>query len=100
MAGSRKQSVIWSPTALADLVRLRKFIEPHNPGAARRAADSLKKAAKLLAEHPGLGKRLEGRADRELMVPFGQRGYALRYRQDGETIVVLKIWHSLEDRPS
>ena len=33
------------------------------------------------------------------MVPFGQRGYALRYRLDGETIVVLKIWHSFEDRP-
>jgi plasmid stabilization system protein ParE len=99
MPGSRKQSVIWSPTALEDLVRLRNFIAPHNPDAARRAAESLKKAAKLLAEHPGLGKRLEGRTDRELMVPFGQRGYALRYRLDGETIVVLKIWHSFEDRP-
>jgi hypothetical protein len=25
---------------------------------------------------------------------------AARYRLDGETIMVLKIWHSLEDRPS
>jgi len=99
MPGSRKQSVIWSPTALEDLVRLRNFIAPHNPDAARRAAESLKKAAKLLAEHLEFGKRLEGRTDREFMVPFGQRGYALRYRLDGETIVVLKIWHSFEDRP-
>ena len=100
MPGSRKQSVICSPTALSDLVRLRNFIAPHNPDAARRAAESLKKAARLLAEQPGLGKRLQGRADRELMVPFGQRGYAVRYRLDGETIVVLRIWHSLEDRRS
>ncbi|MCI0409297.1 MAG: type II toxin-antitoxin system RelE/ParE family toxin [Acidobacteria bacterium] len=92
--------MIWSPTAVADLVRLRNFIALHNPDAARRAAESLKKAARLLAEHPGLGKRLEGRTDRELMVPFGQRGYALRYRLEGETVVVLKIWHSLEDRTS
>lgn len=93
MPGSRK--LIWSPTALADLLRLRKFIAPHNPDAARRAAETLKKAASLL-----VGKRLEGRADRELLVPFGQRGYALRYRLDGDTVVVLKVWHFLEDRPS
>jgi plasmid stabilization system protein ParE len=98
MPGSR--NLIWSPAALADLVCLRRFIAPHNPAAARRAAETLKKAARLLIEHPGLGKRLEGRADRELVVPFGQRGYALRYRLDGETAVVLKVWHSLEDRPS
>ncbi|MCA1850832.1 MAG: type II toxin-antitoxin system RelE/ParE family toxin [Beggiatoa sp.] len=36
MPGSR--NLIWSPTALADLVRLRRFIASHNPDAARRAA--------------------------------------------------------------
>jgi plasmid stabilization system protein ParE len=36
------------------LVRLRRFIAPHNPDAARRAAETLKKAARLLVEHPGL----------------------------------------------
>jgi len=77
---------------------LREFIESHNPDAARRAAESLKKAAQILMTHPGIGKRIEGWQDRELFVPFGQRGYVMRYRLDGDDIVILKIWHALEDR--
>jgi len=88
----------WSETALADVVRLRRFIETQYPGAARRAAEALKKGAALLLDHPGLGRRLEGRQDRELNIPFGKRGYVMRYRLDGDNIVILKIWHELESR--
>lgn len=90
--------LIWSSAARDDVVRLREFIQEYNPGAARRAADSLKKAANLLLAHPSFGRRLEGRQDRELFVPFGKRGYIMRYRLDGETIVILRIWHSLEQK--
>jgi plasmid stabilization system protein ParE len=48
--------------------------------------------------HPGIGRRLEGRQDRELIVPFGQRGYIIRYRLDEDVVVILKIWYGLEDR--
>lgn len=88
----------WTATALADLVRLRQFIEPHNPESARNAAKALKKGAALLVDHPGLGRRLEGRPDRELDIPFGKRSYVMRYRLDGDDIVILKIWHSREER--
>jgi len=44
----RTPALKWSPAAQRDVVRLREFIEPHNSDAARRAAESLKKAAKLL----------------------------------------------------
>lgn len=88
----------WTETALADLVRLRRFIEPKNPRAARQAAEALKKGAALLLNHPGLGRRLEGRLDREITIPFGKHGYVIRYRLDGDDVVILKIWHGLEDR--
>jgi len=78
MPRSRTLALIWSTAARADLIRLREFIEPHNPEAARSAAQALKKATGLLVRHPGIGKRLEGRQDRELVVPFGQRGYIIR----------------------
>jgi plasmid stabilization system protein ParE len=91
-------TLIWSPAARDDLVRLRQFIESHNPEAAKRAANALKQAASLLLAHPGVGKRLEGRQDRELFVPFGKRGYVMRYRLDGETIIILRIWHGFEDK--
>jgi len=90
--------LVWSPAARTDLVWLREFIALHNPDAARRAAQSLKKSANLIAEHPGIGTRLESRQDREIFVPFGARGYIIRYRYDGKMVVILRIWHSLEDR--
>jgi plasmid stabilization system protein ParE len=98
MSRTQKPELIWSATARADLIRLRQFIEPHNPEAARNAAQALKKAANLMSQHPGIGTRLEGRQDRELFVPFGHRGYVIRYRLDGDAIVILKIWHGLEER--
>lgn len=98
MPQSKTSPLIWSLTARADLIRLREFIAPHNPEAAKNAAKSLKKAANLIIQHPGIGTRLEGRQDREPFVPFGKRGYVIRYRIDGTAIVILKIWHSLEER--
>ena len=98
MPGSRTLRLVWSPAARNDLIRLRDYIGEHNPDAARRAAEALKKAANLLLEHPGIGSRIEDREDRELFVPFGQRGYVLRYRLDEETIVILRLWHGLEER--
>jgi plasmid stabilization system protein ParE len=90
--------LIWSPAARDDVIRLRQFIESTNPDAAKRAAESLKRAASRLLAYPGFGKRLEGRQDREMFVPFGKRGYVMRYRLDGETIIILRIWHALEDK--
>lgn len=52
MPGTGGLTLKWSPTALADIERLRAFIEPHNPGAARRAAASLKQAANLFGASP------------------------------------------------
>lgn len=98
MPASRTLKLIWSPAARADLIRLREFIEPHNPDAARRAAEALKKAAGLLLEHPAIGARLEDREDRELFIPYGQRGYIMRYRLHEETVVIVRVWHVREDR--
>lgn len=98
MPRSKIPTLIWSPAARADLVRLRQFIEPHNSEAARNVAQSLKKAVNLIVQHPGVGNRLEGRKDRELFIPFGQRGYVIRYRLADNATVILKIWHSLEGR--
>lgn len=98
MPGPRTLRLVWSPPARYDLIRLRDFIRQHNPDAAGRAAEALKKATNLLLEHPGIGPRIEDREDRELFVPFGQRGYVLRYRLDEDTIVILRLWHGLEDR--
>ena len=77
MPGPRTLKLVWSPAARNDLIRLRDFIRQHNPDAARRAAEALKKAASLLFDHPGIGTRVVDREDRELFVSFRSVALAL-----------------------
>ena len=98
MSRTKPPALIWSAAARDDLIRLRQFIEPNNPSAAQNAAQTIKKAALLIQQPVGIGKRLEGRQDRELFVPFGNRGYVIRYRLEKDMIVILKVWHGLEER--
>ena len=91
--------LIWEPGAVEDLSRLREFIQPHNPKAAMNAARRIIEAANLLLDHPHLGHPMEDLPEfNELPIPFGQRGYVLRYRIDGKKIIILRIWHGREDR--
>lgn len=41
MPESRTTALIWTAAARADLIRLRSFIEPHNPEAARRLGSDM-----------------------------------------------------------
>lgn len=98
MSGTGKLKLVWSPAARRDLIRLRDFIEPHNPKAARRSSEKIRKATKLILDNPAIGTKIEGREDRELFTAFGQGGYILRYQIIAQKIVILKIWHTREDR--
>jgi len=93
-----RTALIWSPAARNDIIRLYEFLNSENPDAATRAIRSIKHSANSLVNFPALGKRLDGRQDREVFVPFGKRGYVIRYRLDGVIPVILRIWHSLESK--
>jgi plasmid stabilization system protein ParE len=46
-----------------------------------------------------VGCRMDDATERrELFVPFGAGAYVLRYRIHADTIVVLRVWHSREER--
>ena len=91
--------LIWLPEALADIQRLRQFIQPHNPTAARRAAQRIKAAAKRLQEYPASGRPVKGLSEvRDLLIPFGSGNYVLRYRLVGPLVIIVHVWHSREDR--
>ena len=95
------RQISWLPGALQDLRRLREFIQSKNPAAAKKAAYSIKEALAILQENPKAGmplfEALQGFHD--LMVPFGRNGYIVRYREDGDGIVIVRVWHTREDRP-
>lgn len=94
-----KPKLIWEPGAVEDLSMLREFIQPHNGKAAVNAAQRIIQAANLLLDHPHLGHPMDDiPAFNELFIPFGKRGYVLRYRIDEEKIIILRIWHGRENR--
>ena len=93
------REVVWLPDAVADLMRLRKFIQDKNPSAAKRAASKIKESTITLVSNPESGRPVEGLSSfREILIPFGAGNYVLRYREDNFTIVVVRVWHSKEER--
>lgn len=89
----------WLPEALNDLQRLHDFIAPHSVHAASNALEVLLTAAKSLTDFPEKGRPWGHEPGfRELSVRFGAKGYVIRYRVKNAEVLVVRIWHSLEDR--
>lgn len=91
--------VVWLPEALEDMGRLRLFLEDKSPSASARMAKTVLDGVALLRDFSERGKPLnDGTHRRELYLPFGSGAYVLRYRIDGEIVVIIRVWHSREDR--
>jgi len=90
--------VIFTPGAIRDLERLRDFLRPKNPAAAKRAGESIIKAVKALGHQPQIGRPVPDMSEqyREWPIDFGDSGYVARYRFDGETVTILAVRHQKE----
>ena len=89
-----------APTALADLQRLRGFLEDKNLTAARRAIAEIGRAIDTLLVFPDRGNPSGVQGLRDLMVPFGRSVYVVRFAHDPELaeVVITRIWHGREAR--
>jgi plasmid stabilization system protein ParE len=93
------REIVWLPEAVRDVMRLRDFIRNKNQAAARRAATRIKEATQILTDNPEAGRPVEDLLSfRDLFIAFGAGNYVLRYREDGARIVIVRIWHSREER--
>ncbi len=91
--------VVWLPEAVADVERLRSFLEDKSPTAAARVAKTLRDGAKYLGGFPLVGRPMnDNTGRRELFLPFGAGAYVLRYIFEGDTVAILRAWHSKEKR--
>jgi plasmid stabilization system protein ParE len=91
--------VRFAVAALHDLERLREFLRPKSPDAARRAAVAIKKAVQALEQHPQIGRPADNLEPeyRELLINFGDSGYIALYHYDGDDpVTVLTIRHQKE----
>ncbi len=87
-----------APAALRDLERLREFLRPKNPAAAKRAAGIIIKAIQTLGQHPKIGRPVEEMdiGYRELVIDFGDSGYIALYRDEVDSVTVLSLRHQKE----
>ena len=90
--------VVFAPAALRDLERLRAFLRPKNPAAARRAAEAIIRAVQTLGEHPLIGRPVEELDPeyRELLIDFGDSGYVALYSCQDDRVTVLTVRHQKE----
>lgn len=90
--------VKFAPAAIRDLQRLREFLQPKSPDAAKRAGAVIKKALAVLGLQPKMGRYIEDMPEeyREWVIDFGDSGYVARYRLDGDAITILAIRHQKE----
>ena len=87
----------WTSKALSDLTRLYDFLASVNQKAAAHTVQSLTAAPTVLLDNPRIGEQLfqfEPREVRRIIV--GQ--YEMRYEIQENTIYLLRLWHTREQR--
>lgn len=90
--------MIFAPAAIRDMQRLRDFLRPKSPDAARRAGEAIRQGVQILGAHPQMGRLVDGLPEqyREWLIEFGDSGYVARYRIDGDTVAILAVRHQKE----
>lgn len=81
--------IVWTDEAVGQLEAIVTYIEALNPAAAARLGERLVELADSLAEFPHRG-RDAGDGKREMTTV---RPYILRYRVEGDRVVILRIRH-------
>ena len=90
--------VKWLRTALRNLDEEATYIASDDPGAARLVVERVLNAVEGLAEHPAIGRPGRVPGTRELVVP--RTRYIVPYRVRGETIEVLRVFHTSRRMPA
>ncbi|MCP4049823.1 MAG: type II toxin-antitoxin system RelE/ParE family toxin [bacterium] len=93
---NHQYELMFSKAAVHDLIRLRKFIEQHNPSAAQRISKRLQGAIQGLLDTPQIGKPVDNIPGEIREFIFGK--YIIRYKVHVKILYILRIWHGKEDR--
>lgn len=84
----------WTRKAAGDLALVVEFLRERNPAAAERAQAAIFSAIDQLNTFPESGRRYaRDPSFRELLVPFGSRGYVILYRVYAEAVLISAVRH-------
>jgi plasmid stabilization system protein ParE len=87
----------WTRNASLDLERLHEFLHTVNVEAADQVARRLLRAPERLIGMPRPGVRVEGFPQRKVGRIIVD-SYEIQYELIGETISILRVWHTRENR--
>lgn len=84
--------------AIRDLREVHAYIAADDPNAARRVILKLGKAIDLIGNRPEIGRpSSSGQVAREWSIPG--LPYVIPYRISGDTIEIIRVWHTSRQRP-
>jgi len=89
--------ILWSPTAVADLVSIREYISKDSPAAARKEAAKIKEAASRLIQFPLSGRMGRVPNTRELVIPG--TSYIAAYTVQGDDVLIAAVLHGRQNWP-
>ncbi len=87
-----------SDVAERDIWRLSEFLHLKSQRAADAAVDVIVEGMCSLSDKANRGQPLGDGRVRELFLPFGRGAYILQYHVHAEEVVVVRVFHSREDR--
>jgi toxin ParE1/3/4 len=85
-------TVVWTYSALVDLEDIRRYIGTFNPPAAQRLAARLIAVGNGLVTFPDRGRPVPDTDLREATVVHP---YIIRYRVDGDQVLILRVRHGM-----
>lgn len=90
--------LIITDDATFDLQRCRDFLAAKAPQAAERAGVAIVDRLVQLTTTPQIGRPAPTKGLRELSIPFGDAGYVVLYRYDGDAdaVFILAVRHARE----
>ena len=90
--------LIYSADAVQDLIRLRKFIAEESPSAANRISSDLIKRIDYICKFPSMGRPVQLAPDPTTIREMIYGKYIVRYAPREDAVIILRIWHQLENR--
>ncbi|MBX3561344.1 MAG: type II toxin-antitoxin system RelE/ParE family toxin [Sphingomonas sp.] len=85
--------IVWTDEAIAHLEAIVTYVSVYDLAAAERLGRRLIELADSLAEFPNRGRHAgDGRREMTIVPP-----YVLRYRVDGERVIILRIRHGARE---
>jgi plasmid stabilization system protein ParE len=87
----------WTPAAVADLEHISNYLTGQSPQYRQSTIRRLYKAIRSLKQWPGRGRLGSEAGTGELF--FGSLPYVAVYRVNEQSVEVLRVYHTAQDRP-